>query len=28
MEEVDRQRTREAGYRNVAMFEAGFIGKV
>jgi hypothetical protein len=28
MEEVDRQRQREGGYRNVSMFESGFVGKV
>jgi len=28
MEAIDQQRTREAGYRNVAMFEVGFVGKV
>ena len=27
MEEVDRQRFREGGYRNVSMFESNFIGK-
>jgi len=27
MEEVDRQRARESGYRNVSMFEASFVGK-
>jgi len=28
MEEVDRQRKREGGYRNVSMYESGFVGKV
>mmetsp|Transcript_76 Transcript_76/g.85 ORF Transcript_76/g.85 Transcript_76/m.85 type:complete len:235 (-) Transcript_76:93-797(-) len=28
MEEVDRQRQREGGYRSVGLYEAGFIGKM